>query len=131
MTVFTGDTLFVGDIGRIDLRDGEEQPTTLAAALHESLFDKLFRLPAAVRVLPAHGAGSLCGRSISTAPSSTIGEELRSNWAAKLGDRAEFLRRMLANVPDRPAYFLPRGKHMTTPVRSAASSFSDYSCIRE
>jgi hydroxyacylglutathione hydrolase len=105
VAVFTGDTLFVGDIGRIDLRDGEEQPTVLAAALHESLFDKLFILPTAVRVLPAHGAGSLCGRSISAAPSSTIGEELRSNWAVKVGDRAEFLRRTLANVPDRPAYF--------------------------
>ncbi len=104
--VFTGDTLFVGDIGRIDLRDAEEQPSTLAAAMYESLFKKLFALPADVRVLPTHGAGSLCGRSISAASSSTIGDELRTNWAAKVTDRAEFLRRMVTNVPDRPAYFV-------------------------
>jgi len=105
IAVFTGDTLFVGDIGRIDLRDREEKPAVLAESLYESLFEKLFKLPDEVRVLPAHGAGSLCGRSISSAPSSIIGEERRTNWAAQLSDRAEFVARALANVPDRPAYF--------------------------
>jgi glyoxylase-like metal-dependent hydrolase (beta-lactamase superfamily II)/rhodanese-related sulfurtransferase len=106
VAVFTGDTLFVGDIGRIDLRDRDEEPSVLADALHESLFGKLFRLPEDVRVLPAHGAGSLCGRSISSAPSSSIGQELRSNWAAQLTNRAVFVARAVANVPDRPAYFI-------------------------
>ena len=106
VAVFTGDTLFVGDIGRIDLRDREEKPSVLAEALYESLFGKLFRLPEDVRVLPAHGAGSLCGRSISNAPSSSIGQELRTNWAAQLGNRADFIARAIANVPDRPAYFV-------------------------
>jgi rhodanese-related sulfurtransferase len=106
VAVFTGDTLFVGDIGRIDLRDRDEKPVVLAEALYESLFEKLFRLPDEVRVLPAHGAGSLCGRSISDAPSSTIGQERRTNWAAQLTNRGDFVARAVANVPDRPAYFV-------------------------
>src|SRR6185503_1672366 len=63
--VFTGDTLFVGDVGRPDLRDAEEKPTRLAAALYDSLFTKLLALPDEVKVFPAHWAGSLCGRKIS------------------------------------------------------------------
>src|SRR5436305_5543369 len=70
-SVFTGDTLFVGDVGRPDLRDAEEKPTRLADALYDSLFHKLLALPDEVRVYPAHGAGSLCGRKISGAPFTT------------------------------------------------------------
>jgi hydroxyacylglutathione hydrolase len=104
-TLFTGDTLFVGDVGRPDLRDAEEKPAALAEALYDSLFRKLLALPPESRVLPAHGAGSLCGRNISQAPSSTLGEERRTNWALQLTDRAEFVKRMLASLPDRPQYF--------------------------
>ncbi|MDB6173300.1 MAG: hypothetical protein JWL59_2611 [Chthoniobacteraceae bacterium] len=81
--VFTGDTLFVGDIGRINLRDGEEKPEVLAIALYKSLFDKLFTLPAAVRVLPAHGAGSLCGRSISADYSSRLETQTKTSRSAQ------------------------------------------------
>jgi len=105
VSLFTGDTLFVGDVGRPDLRDAEEKPAAMAEALYDSLFQKLLTLPQETRVLPAHGAGSLCGRNISQAPSSTLGEERRTNWALQLTDRAEFVRRMLASVPDRPPYF--------------------------
>ncbi len=105
ISVFTGDTLFVGDVGRPDLRDTEEKPTRLADALYESLFNKLLALPHDVRVFPAHGAGSLCGRKISGAPFTTIGQEKLMNWALQIKDREEFVRTMVENLPDRPQYF--------------------------
>jgi glyoxylase-like metal-dependent hydrolase (beta-lactamase superfamily II)/rhodanese-related sulfurtransferase len=103
--VYTGDTLFAGDVGRPDLRDAEEKPTRLAGALYDSLFGKLLRLPEDVKVFPAHGAGSLCGRKISAAPFTTIGQERASNWALQIRDRAQFVRTMVENLPDRPQYF--------------------------
>lgn len=105
MSVFTGDTLFVGDVGRPDLRDAEEKPTRLADALYDSLFQKLLTVPDDVRVYPAHGAGSLCGRKISGAPFTTIGQEKLMNWALQIKDRAQFVRTMVENLPDRPQYF--------------------------
>ena len=105
VSVFTGDTLFVGDVGRPDLRDAEEKPTQLAEALHDSLFHKLLALPEDVRVYPAHGAGSLCGRKISGAPFTTIGQEKLMNWAVQIKNRNEFVRKMVENLPDRPQYF--------------------------
>src|SRR6266850_2684988 len=105
VSVFTGDTLFVGDVGRPDLRDAEEKPTRLAEALYDSLFHKLLALPEDVRVYPAHGAGSLCGRKISGAPFTTIGQEKLMNWAVQIKNRNEFVRKMVENLPDRPQYF--------------------------
>jgi len=105
VSVFTGDTLFVGDVGRPDLRDTEEKPTRLADALYDSLFHKLLALPDDVRVYPAHGAGSLCGRKISGAPFTTISQEKLLNWALQLKSREEFVRKMVENLPDRPQYF--------------------------
>ncbi len=105
ISVFTGDTLFVGDVGRPDLRDAEEKPARLAGALYDSLFGKLFRLPDSTKVFPAHGAGSLCGRKISSAPFTTIGQERLLNWALQIKDRDQFVRTMMGNLPDRPAYF--------------------------
>src|SRR5207244_4539313 len=83
VSLFSGDTLFAGDVGRPDLRDAEEKPTRLAAALYDSLFNKLLDLPDEVKVFPAHGAGSLCGRRISSAPFTTIGQERMFNWALR------------------------------------------------
>jgi glyoxylase-like metal-dependent hydrolase (beta-lactamase superfamily II)/rhodanese-related sulfurtransferase len=103
--VYTGDTLFAGDVGRPDLRDSEEKPTRLAGALYDSLFGKLLQLPEEVKVFPAHGAGSLCGRKISTAPFTTIGDERASNWALQISDRDQFVRRMVEHLPERPQYF--------------------------
>jgi glyoxylase-like metal-dependent hydrolase (beta-lactamase superfamily II)/rhodanese-related sulfurtransferase len=105
LSLFTGDTLFVGDVGRPDLRDAEEKPTRLADALYDSLFHKLLALPDDVRVYPAHGAGSLCGRKISGAPFTTIGQEKLLNWALQIKNRDEFVRTMVENLPDRPQYF--------------------------
>jgi glyoxylase-like metal-dependent hydrolase (beta-lactamase superfamily II)/rhodanese-related sulfurtransferase len=103
--VFTGDLLFVNDVGRPDLRDAESDPRDLAEKLYDSLFGKIFRLPDEAKVYPAHGAGSLCGRALGNDPFTTVGQEKRFNWAAQLKDRGEFVRQMLTNLPDRPAYF--------------------------
>ncbi|MEA3144692.1 MAG: hydroxyacylglutathione hydrolase [Verrucomicrobiota bacterium] len=73
--------------------------------LHDSLFDKLLKLPSEVKVYPAHGAGSLCGRQISSAPFTTIGQEAATNWALQFTDREQFVTAMVANLPDRPPYF--------------------------
>lgn len=105
LSVFTGDTLFVGGVGRPDLRDAEAAPEELADALYDSLFGKLMRLPGATRVLPSHGAGSLCGKEISDAPESTIETEHHRNWALQLPNRSVFVTRMLAGLPERPEYF--------------------------
>lgn len=102
--LYSGDTLFAGDVGRPDLRDAEEKPTRLAEALYDSL-QKLMALPDDVKVYPAHGAGSLCGRKISSAPFTTIGQEKLFNWALQIKDRGQFVRTMVENLPDRPAYF--------------------------
>jgi glyoxylase-like metal-dependent hydrolase (beta-lactamase superfamily II)/rhodanese-related sulfurtransferase len=103
--IFTGDLLFVGDVGRPDLRNTEADPANLANQLYDSLFNKILSLPGDVKVYPAHGAGSLCGRALGSAPFSTVEQETRFNWAAQLRDRAEFVKAMTSNLPERPAYF--------------------------
>ncbi|MBV9876526.1 MAG: MBL fold metallo-hydrolase, partial [Verrucomicrobia bacterium] len=105
VALFSGDTLFAGDVGRPDLRDLEVGAQELAGMLYDSLFHKLLRLPAEVKVYPAHGAGSLCGRKISSTPFTTIGEEAQTNWALRLNDRVSFVEAMVANLPERPPYF--------------------------
>jgi rhodanese-related sulfurtransferase len=102
---FTGDALFVGDVGRPDLRDADADPRAMAAALYDTLHVVLYRLPDDTVVYPAHGAGSLCGRKIGTAPATTIGAEKLSNWANQFRNREAFVAAMVANLPDRPAYF--------------------------
>src|SRR5204862_1339754 len=82
-----------------------EKPVKLAEALYDSLFSKLLALPDDVKVFPAHGAGSLCGRKISAASFTTIGQERQFNWALQIKDRAQFIKTMVENLPDRPAYF--------------------------
>jgi len=105
VALFSGDTLFAGDVGRPDLRDGEIGSHELAAMLYHSLFEKLLKLPPELKVYPAHGAGSLCGRQISSAPFTTIGQEAATNWALQFTDRTRFVDAMVANLPDRPPYF--------------------------
>jgi hydroxyacylglutathione hydrolase len=105
VALFSGDTLFAGDVGRPDLRDQEIGSHELAAMLYDSLFHKLLRLPPELKVYPAHGAGSLCGRQISSAPFTTIGQEAATNWALQLNDRVCFIEAMAANLPERPPYF--------------------------
>ena len=105
VALLSGDTLFAGDVGRPDLRDLEVGTHDLASMLYDSLFHKLLRLPPELKVYPAHGAGSLCGRQISSAPFTTIGEEAATNWALQLDDRTRFVEAMVANLPERPPYF--------------------------
>jgi hydroxyacylglutathione hydrolase len=105
VAVFSGDTLFAGDVGRPDLRDRELPATELATRLYDSLFNKLLKLPPEAKVYPAHGAGSLCGRQISSAPFTTIAQEMATNWALQFKDQEQFVDAMVNNLPDRPAYF--------------------------
>ncbi|MGA3038208.1 MAG: rhodanese-like domain-containing protein [Vulcanimicrobiaceae bacterium] len=100
--VLTGDTLFIGDVGRPDLGG---DPKDLAAMLYDSLHGKLMKLPDEVAVFPAHGAGSLCGRAMSTDRSSTIGRERQTNYALQAPDKAAFVELLTSELPDRPGYF--------------------------
>ncbi|GAU68694.1 hypothetical protein SSP35_08_01880 [Streptomyces sp. NBRC 110611] len=104
--VLTGDTLFVGDVGRPDLLSAAgHSPEEMAARLHRSLHTKLMVLPDATRVFPAHGAGSACGRSLSTETSSTIGDQRRLNYALQPMPEADFVRLVTAGQPATPGYF--------------------------
>ena len=104
--VLTGDTLFVGDVGRPDLAGARGlTPQQMAGMLYESLHGKLLKLDDAVEVWPAHGAGSMCGRNISKETSSTIGQQRRSNHALAPMARDEFVRLMTTDLPEAPAYF--------------------------
>lgn len=102
--VLTGDTLFIGDVGRPDLSK-THSPQELAGLLYDSLHNKLMSLPAEVLVYPAHGAGSLCGRNMRAERSSTIGTERLTNYALQIPSREEFIRELTTNLPARPEYF--------------------------
>ncbi|MGA2354167.1 MAG: rhodanese-like domain-containing protein [Terriglobales bacterium] len=103
--VLTGDTLFIGDVGRPDL-SRSHTPRELAGLMFDSLHQKLMALPDAVKVYPAHGAGSLCGRAMRAERSSTIGTERLTNYALQIRSREEFVAQLTANLPARPEYFL-------------------------
>lgn len=103
--VLTGDTLFIGDVGRPDLLGARMSAQELAGMLYDSLHGKLLALPDSVEVYPAHGAGSLCGRNISSETSSTIGQQRRFNYALKPMPKEEFVRMMTTDLPEAPAYF--------------------------
>jgi hydroxyacylglutathione hydrolase len=103
--VLTGDTLFIGDVGRPDLSK-THTPRQLAGLLYDSLHKKLLALPDAVMVYPAHGAGSLCGRAMRAERSSTIGTERLTNYALQIANRDDFIAQLTTNLPARPEYFL-------------------------
>ena len=103
--VLTGDTLFIGDVGRPDLHGATITPQQAAGMLYDSLHGKLLKLADEVAVFPAHGAGSLCGRNISSETSSTIGQQRRFNYALQPMPREEFVRMMTTDLPEAPAYF--------------------------
>ncbi len=105
--VMTGDTLFIGDVGRPDLLASigftrEE----LADKLYESLHNKLMTLPDATRVYPAHGAGSACGKNLSTDLWSTIGDQKATNYALRAADKASFMNLVTEGQPPAPGYFV-------------------------
>lgn len=104
--VLTGDTLFIGDVGRPDLRVALGWSAThLASMLFDSLHRKLLALPDESLVYPAHGAGSLCGRAISKETVSTMGEQRRVNYALQPMSKEAFIHVVTADQPDAPAYF--------------------------
>jgi rhodanese-related sulfurtransferase/glyoxylase-like metal-dependent hydrolase (beta-lactamase superfamily II) len=104
--VLTGDTLFVGDVGRPDLRASLGwSATDLGRLLYDSLHSRLLPLPDQTLVYPAHGAGSLCGKSISKETVSTIGDQRRSNYALQPMSRENFVALVTADQPDAPPYF--------------------------
>jgi len=107
--IFTGDTLFAGDVGRPDLRENAGNITAekeeLARQLYHSTREKLMTLPHHVVVYPAHGPGSLCGKSMSPDLQSTIGKELRDNYALQLMDELSFVKMLTADQPFMPKYF--------------------------
>jgi hydroxyacylglutathione hydrolase len=104
--VLTGDTLFIGDVGRPDLVGKQGfTPEQMAALLYDSLHQKLLTLPDDVRVYPAHGAGSLCGKNISKETSSTIGEQRKTNYALQPMPRDAFIKMLTADQPEVPRYF--------------------------
>ncbi len=104
--VLTGDTLFVGDVGRPDLRVALGwSAADLGGMLYESLTKKLLPLPDASLVYPAHGAGSLCGKAISKETVSTIGEQRRVNYALQPMTKGAFVELVTADQPDAPPYF--------------------------
>jgi len=104
--VLTGDTLFVGDVGRPDLRAALGwSAADLGALLYDSLRTKLLALPDASLVYPAHGAGSLCGKAIGKETVSTIGEQRRLNYALQPMSESAFVDLVTTDQPDAPAYF--------------------------
>jgi glyoxylase-like metal-dependent hydrolase (beta-lactamase superfamily II) len=104
--LLTGDTLFIGDVGRPDLAGGKGYtPQMMAEMMYDSLHGKLLKLPDEVEVYPAHGAGSMCGRNMSKETSSTIGEQRKFNYALKPMSKDQFVTMMIADLPEAPSYF--------------------------
>jgi len=104
--LLTGDTLFIGDVGRPDLAGGKGYtPQMMAEMMYDSLHGKLLELPDQVEVYPAHGAGSMCGKNMSKETSSTIGEQRKFNYALRPMSKDEFVGMMTADLPEAPSYF--------------------------
>jgi len=104
--IFTGDTLFAGDVGRPDLVASRGfSAAQMASMLYDSLHEKILPLPDAVEVWPAHGAGSACGRAIGDERSTTVGIQRRVNWALADMSREQFVADLTSNLPEVPRYF--------------------------
>lgn len=120
--LLTGDTLFVGDVGRPDLAGGKGYtPQLMAAMMYDTLHNKILKLDDAVEVYPAHGAGSMCGKKLSNEKSSTIGQQRKFNYALQPMTKDEFVRLMTADLPEAPAYF-PKDAEIN---RTGASSLNE------
>ncbi len=108
--IFTGDTLFVGDVGRPDLSSGDMGSDELAAMLYQSLQSRIKPLPDHVIVYPAHGPGSSCGKNIGPNAYSTIGEEKQHNYALTAPDMASFIKAVTEGLGTPPPYFMVNAK---------------------
>ncbi len=106
LKMFTGDTLFIGDVGRPDLIGSKGfTAEEMGGMLYDSLREKILKLPDETEVYPAHGAGSLCGKSLSKETWSTLGEQRRTNYALKEMPKEEFIKLVASDQPEVPAYF--------------------------
>ena len=123
--ILTGDTLFLGDVGRPDL-SRKYKPAELAGMLYDSLHNKILKLADQVLVYPAHGAGSLCGRNMRAERSSTIGTERLTNYALQIKSKEEFVRELTSHLPARPEYFLQDAEIN----RTGAAALSDLPGLR-
>jgi hydroxyacylglutathione hydrolase len=104
--VLTGDSLFIGDVGRPDLVNiGDSSTEDLARVMYHSIHEKLFALPDEIVVLPAHGAGSACGKNLSAELTSTIGEQRRTNPSVQPMSEDAFVKLIMGGQPTAPAYF--------------------------
>lgn len=103
--LFTGDTLFVGDVGRPDLSSGNLTKEELASMMYDSLQNKIIPLPDNVIVYPAHGAGSSCGKNLGPENFSTIGEQKKLNYALQPQSREDFIRSVITGLDEAPQYF--------------------------
>ncbi|MDQ6763064.1 MAG: MBL fold metallo-hydrolase [Bacteroidota bacterium] len=108
--LFTGDTLFVGDVGRPDLSSGNMTSEELASIMYDTIQNKLMPLPDDVIVYPAHGAGSSCGKNISSETFSTIAIQKKTNYAMQPQTREEFIKAVTTGLNDAPAYFAVNAK---------------------
>ena len=106
LKMFTGDTLFIGDVGRPDLIGSKGfTAEQMGSMLYDSIHNKILPLPDETEVYPAHGAGSLCGKSLSKETWSTLGEQRKFNYALKPMSREEFISVVASDQPEVPAYF--------------------------
>lgn len=106
LKIFTGDTLFIGDVGRPDLIGSKGfTAEQMASMLYDSLHEKILPLADETEVYPAHGAGSLCGKSLSKETWSTLGEQKKTNYALQPMTKEEFIKIVAADQPEVPAYF--------------------------
>ena len=118
LRLLSGDSLFVGEVGRPDLHSDQAAGLALAEMLYTSLHERILPLGDEIEVYPAHVAGSLCGRHMAPSPSTTIGRERRTNPALALLEREAFVRSMVADLPPRP----PNVERIVQLNRSAAST---------
>lgn len=103
--IFSGDTLFVGDVGRPDLSSGNLSKEELASIMYDSIQNKIIPLPDDIIVYPAHGAGSSCGKNIGTETYTTIGIQKKNNYALQPQTREEFIAAVTKDISEAPAYF--------------------------
>nr|MBA3600588.1 MBL fold metallo-hydrolase [Acidobacteriota bacterium] len=138
--VLTGDTLFIGDVGRPDLVGSKGfTATEMAGFLYDSLHEKILQLPDDTEVYPAHGAGSLCGKNMSKETWSTVGEQRKLNYALQPMAKDEFVRMMTENLTEAPAYF-PKSvaknlagarslEELSKPKKMSAQAVKDFSGV--
>ena len=136
--VFTGDTLFIGDCGRPDLREGagkiQSTRLELAKQMYHSLRNKLMNLQDDILLYPAHGAGTLCGKNLSNESSSTIGKEKETNWSLQEATEDEFVKNLLADQPFVPQYFpfdVELNRKGTTPLQESISKIGAGASINQ